>query len=875
MGSDRIGLDELLAGRPSAQAWEDARRLLERSDPDAVEAAASRIRSWPARLRPMPDAWWDDRRAGRNQPWHSLAAWRRLGDLDDVENGRPAGVRQVDDGGGSLAYFYNGATSVACLSDLDWLVVCAAMEAHHNGGDIVVWGAGDGVTSTMLFDGADFHDEALDVQVSPDGSIAVTSVEGRLYAWQVPGGQALWQVDLDPADGEDGDFEMEDMIARIGFSGDGRRVAAGSVAGGVRVLDSATGEVVFAVGEDSFDPVALDAGGARLAHGAPLGEVVVRAVSTGEVVLRHDTGLAKVNAVAFAADGAGLLVAGGSVGGVAPSMTETAEAVPAAVLLTIDGDQVVAERQVRPTGHPPRMSAESPFATMGTRAVWAEQGPMVFAADDNGAVLFDGAGRVLWTEQEPVVGNFSADGRVLVVVGKTVDAVFIDSLRSDEPEAGPDESASSRAGRTPAELLSGPPSAAAWAEVYRLVEGMSAEQVSAVMPLARAWPAQVRNMPDSWWQQRRAGVDQPWHALAGTCVLRTDLALPDNGGRRVPCSYRPVRVAAATPTLDLVAFGATVDRHAEGHQLVLCRFDDQGGQQTTVINDSQHDGWDTDLLFSPDNTMLVSAAGSEHGTVTAYSVASGQRLWRFQFDASPHRRSDWVRIGFSGDGRRLAAASHARGRVVVLDARTGAVVAEMPERARYASHVDKLRADAVALDSAGRRIAYGAQDEQSRVVVRDVESGEKVLQVEPEGLRQVMGVAFAPDDTAVAVSGSVTGEFFPERPCVWTVNLDGHSADQTGRVTCRTRAPFSGKAGHPSDLRMYDQPNGTIRWTTAGGWALFRGQNDASVLLDIHDGASVHTVPFGVSDAGAALVVEAATLVTVTKHGVLAWLVPA
>jgi hypothetical protein len=325
---------------------------------------------------------------------------------------------------------------VAGPPDLRWLVVCAGLEAHHNGGDVVVWGTGAEVASMMLLDGADHLDEALDVQVSPDSSVAVAAVEGRLHAWAVPQGRALWQVSLDPVDGE-ADIELEDTITRVGFSRDGRRVAVGSVATAVRVVDVGTGEVLLAVTEESFDPVALDAGGRWLAHGAPLGEIVVRDVATGAVVFRHDTGLERVNALALAPDGSRLLVAGGAVGGPGPAQAGSFEAVPAAAVLTLDGGRVTAAATIRPREWPAKMSAESPFAAMGTRAVWAGHRPLVFAADDHGAVLFDGTGRTLWMDPDSVVGNFSPDGRVLVVVGEHIDAIFpaaLAGLQPDEPD---------------------------------------------------------------------------------------------------------------------------------------------------------------------------------------------------------------------------------------------------------------------------------------------------------------------------------------------------------------------------------------------------------------------------------------------------------
>lgn len=296
-------------------------------------------------------------------------------------------------------------------------MLCAAAEWHHNGGDIVVWSTGPQVPSRMLLDGSGFHDEALDVQLSPDGSVAAGSVEGRLHAWRTPGGEALWQVDLGPAQESVDTFDMARMTTRIGFSGDGRRVAAGSAARGLRVIDAGTGHVLASLEVDTCGPVALDRTGRLLAHGGEAGAIVVRDTASGTLT-SHDTGLSVVNALAFAVDGSGLLAAGGASGDVT-----------AAVLLTLDGDRVAGSRQVRPEGLPPDMSAQSPLAAVATRCVWGEHGPLVFAVDDGGAVLFDERGRPLWTEPAYVAGGFSPAGDVLALVGDTVTAVFLDALR--------------------------------------------------------------------------------------------------------------------------------------------------------------------------------------------------------------------------------------------------------------------------------------------------------------------------------------------------------------------------------------------------------------------------------------------------------------
>ncbi|RJO73326.1 WD40 repeat domain-containing protein [Nocardia panacis] len=366
----------------------------------------------------------------------------RLGTLRDVEHGLPPELRLDEEAGEGFAYFFNGATAVACPPDLHWLVVCAAAEAHHNGGDIVVWGTSTEVGSTMLQDGGDFFDDAFDVQLSPDSGVAAAWKEGVLYAWRVPEGKPLWQAEIgttrDPFeydDDDDSDVEPEDELARIGFSGDGRRIAASSVVDGVHVIDAATGAVVFASGAGSFGPVALDHHGERLAHAASSGEIIVREVNSGAIVLRYDTGLAVVNALTYAPDGAGLLVAGGRRPGESVGATATVEAAPTAIVLDIGGDAVIGARQIQPVGLPASISAASVVAAGCTRVIWADHGPMIFAASDHGAALFDGDGRILWTGPSLTIGNFTADGRTLVLINQsvdldaTIDAILIDDLR--------------------------------------------------------------------------------------------------------------------------------------------------------------------------------------------------------------------------------------------------------------------------------------------------------------------------------------------------------------------------------------------------------------------------------------------------------------
>lgn len=421
MDAEHPTLEAILRGAPSPDAWQAVCRLLPGAGPQVLPAALARLADWPARLRSLPDAWWEEKARGVHRPWHAAAAWRALGDVYDVQHGRPPAP---DDGEeADFAGFSEGATALACPSDPTWLLLCAAAEWHHNGGDVVVWATGPQADPVKLLDGSDFHDEALDAQLSPDETVAVCAVEGRLHAWSVPDGKPRWQVELARSTDAEGRHDMAYSAVRIGFSGDGRRVAAGCAARGIHVVDTATGELLGLVVADPCGPVALDHDGTRLAHAGPSGQIVVRDTASGAVLARHDTGLAAVNALAFAPDGAGLAVAGGARDG------GSRDARPVAVVLTLDGTEVTGACRVTASGVPPELAADSPLAAVATRCAWGARGPLVYAADDAGAVLFGSDGRVLWTEPGMTCGNLSPDGRLLVTMGEeAVTAVFLDAL---------------------------------------------------------------------------------------------------------------------------------------------------------------------------------------------------------------------------------------------------------------------------------------------------------------------------------------------------------------------------------------------------------------------------------------------------------------
>ncbi|MEU9498905.1 PQQ-binding-like beta-propeller repeat protein [Streptomyces sp. NPDC048196] len=456
-------LDELLKARPTKQVWHQVCLLLAELDEEGLAAVVPRVLAWPAQQRPMPDDWWAQWTAGDVRPYHSLAGVRHLGRLGVAEGEGEVGedAEGAEETGLDEAYFYHGATAVAAPSDLSWVALGAAAEWHHNGGDIVRWDTVEKDRLTWFLHGANYHDEPHDMQVSPDGRTVVTAVEGHLHAWSAATGEQLWTLpassgpsdrdgededadahDFDDADDfdDENDFEddfeddfegevslgMDDPV-RIGFSGDGRRVATGTcVSGRVAVMEADTGRVVLTVPaeEKAFGPVALDTSGRLLAHTSPEGRVVVREVDSGAVLAITPTRLSAVHALAMSPEGTAVFV----VGAVAE------DAAPAAQLLSLDPAPTVGEL-IRPTEFPVKIGRHSVLAGSGTRAVWTGRGPYAFVRTGNGSVLFDSTARTLWADPNQQTVSFTPDGQAVVTVNEAIDAWFLAGLAVPEPPA--------------------------------------------------------------------------------------------------------------------------------------------------------------------------------------------------------------------------------------------------------------------------------------------------------------------------------------------------------------------------------------------------------------------------------------------------------
>jgi len=226
------------------------------------------------------------------------------------------------------------------------------------------------------------------------------------------------------------------------------------------------------------------------------------------------------------------------------------------------------------------------------------------------------------------------------------------------------------------------------------------------------------------------------------------------------------------------------------------------------------------LAFSPDGRRLAACAYRDP-RVRVWNLSTG--AWRDIEAAGP----GWASLRFSPDGRRLVAGNDAHGRVVTLDADSGAV---LELREDHASRVPGLR-----FSPDGRRLASGERN--GALVIRDASGGlMRRLAENPQGVRDLAfsedgrRLFAAGDDGVVRIWSVATGR------CA--AQLSGHR----GPVYCVALQPggrLLATGGHDGSIRLWDAEQGRALATLDG---------DRSVIssLSFHpDGSQLAFGAFG------------------------------
>uniref|UniRef100_UPI0015E19902 WD40 repeat domain-containing protein n=1 Tax=Streptomyces sp. SM14 TaxID=1736045 RepID=UPI0015E19902 len=339
----------------------------------------------------------------------------------------------------------------------------------------------------------------------------------------------------------------------------------------------------------------------------------------------------------------------------------------------------------------------------------------------------------------------------------------------------------------------------------------------------------------------------PVSAHAPGEVLLTRLPLPDAPPER-PCSYWPVRLAAVSDDARGLVFSTQLDRGAARRRQVICRWPEDGGPpEARLLPPGPGPAAALSALaVDPAGATVARAVLSDDARLLLDELGTGAPRWRYALPPGGRRGPQRLHTAFSADGRRVVLAA-ADGRSVVLDAATGVPVGAFREPGPTLQ--------AVALDATGDLVAHGmVGDGRGRVVVRRVADGTALLEAGPRELRQLIGLAFAPDGGSLAAAGATHGR----DAALWTVPLSGTDP-----------APLPRTAAH--DLPMSDQPRGALVWTAAGARAVFPGSRGASVVWDATSGRVLADVPFGAGEGAIALSPDGRTLVTVTQAGARRW----
>ena len=267
----------------------------------------------------------------------------------------------------------------------------------------------------------------------------------------------------------------------------------------------------------------------------------------------------------------------------------------------------------------------------------------------------------------------------------------------------------------------------------------------------------------------------------------------------------------------------------------------------------------SDLAFSPSGSLVARGLLGDESALVLDEVATGATRWVYTLPPVSWDEEERLRIAFSADGSRVALAAHVTGRVVVVDVPSGKPLLSLAESARETVSWRGARIDMAALDATGERVAFGVRDAVSRVMVREV-GGPAVPVAVPAGLRQITGLAFAPDGRTLAVAGAT----HRGHAGLWRLALGEEAGDAAVPPVTAVR-----------DLPMHDQPDGQLVWSATGPRAYFPGSHGWGALWDAGSGRTLVEIPFGCADGGVALSPDGGTLVTVTQFGARLWPLPA
>jgi WD40 repeat protein len=575
------------------------------------------------------------------------------------------------------------------------------------------------------------HGEAVTrVAYSPDGArLATGSLDGTVKVWDADGHEVLTLNREHSQAAPYSRLRTTDGILGLCFSADGRRLAAVSEMGAVRLWDAADGRELLSAkaGATQSNGVALSPDGSRLAAGGGDGLTRVWDVADGRTVFSLKDSASTVSGVAFSPDGKRLVSA------------------------SVDGTVRVREAETgRELLTPPRwgqywclaLSPDGRRAALGcyngTIILWDTAtgrdvrslpghtgGTFWVAFSPDGRRLASAGGdwvvrvtdlaepwKVLTRKGQAGkvrCAAFHPDGRRLASCGDEATVRFWDVPGGEEPLTFRSQGARfmgvtfSRDGRRLAAADYGRS-----VTVWDLDAGRQALSLGGIPPQA----AGAAFSPDGrLLAAGGAGSVHVWDAESG----RDELTLRGTDGTVTCVAFSPDgrRLAGATTHYTVLVW----DLAGGGEPLTLKGHAD-------IVNG---------VAFSPDGRRLASAA--DDGTVRLWDAQSGDEVLTLR----GHRGAVWG-VAFSPNGGRLASAG-ADETVRLWDLAGGALALTCQ------GHSDRVRGVAFSRD--GGRVASAGGDRTVRLW--DADSGEELLILRGHP-GEVTGVAFSPDGHRLASS---------------------------------------------------------------------------------------------------------------------------